>query len=115
MTKVHFVKMKRMTPNPLDNLTEIEVHPDAVASHMAAGWYVAPHQEQSTSEGSVEVPEELKGKLPEDFPGYAALVDAGIHTYAQLRKAGDITEVPGIRKATAAKIAEAIAVAPETD
>ena len=51
---------------------------------------------------------ELKGKLPEDFPGHAALEAAGITTYAQLRKAGDVTEVPGIGKATAEKIADAL-------
>lgn len=49
-----------------------------------------------------------QGKLPEDFPGFTALDTAGIHTYAQLRKAGDVTEVPGIGEVTAGKIAEAL-------
>jgi hypothetical protein len=51
---------------------------------------------------------ELKGKLPEDFHGRVALEAAGITTYAQLRKAGDLTEIPGIGPATAEKIAEAL-------
>mgnify|MGYP003577716263 CR=1 FL=1 len=63
--------------------------------------------------GEIEVPEELKGKLPEDFPGHAALSEAGINTFAQLRKAGDVTEISGIGPATAAKIAERLAVEPE--
>lgn len=51
---------------------------------------------------------ELKGKLPEDFPGHSALAAAGITTYSQLRKAGDVTDVVGIGPATAEKIAEAL-------
>lgn len=53
-------------------------------------------------------PEEQKGHLPEDFPGYAALAEAGINTYGQLRKIEDVTSVPGIGPATAEKIAEAL-------
>lgn len=56
----------------------------------------------------VSIVEVKQGKLPENFPGHAALAEADINTYAQLRKAGDIKEVPGIGKATAAKIAEAL-------
>jgi len=50
----------------------------------------------------------LKGKLPEGFPGYAALDAAGIHTYAQVRKVDDLTTIDGIGAATAAKIEEAL-------
>ena len=50
----------------------------------------------------------LKGKLPEDFPGKTELAEAGINTYAQLRKHGDVTDVDGIGPATAAKIKEAL-------
>lgn len=49
-----------------------------------------------------------QGPLPEDFPGVTALQAAGISTYAQLRKAGDVTAVDGIGPATAEKIAEAL-------
>ena len=92
-----------------------------VAEYDAAGNCV--HQTDETVAASVLVPpaappeqitepehpkSELKGKLPEDFPGHAALLEAGIHTYAQLRKAGELTEIPGIGEATAAKIAEAL-------
>lgn len=49
------------------------------------------------------------GPLPDDFPGVTALRDAGIKTYAQLRAAGDVTQIPGIGDATAAKIKAALA------
>lgn len=49
-----------------------------------------------------------KGKLPEDFPGRAALEANGITTYAQLRKAGDVTSLIGIGPATAEKIDAAL-------
>jgi hypothetical protein len=69
--------------------------------------------EEPVEEEKPEAPEELKGKLPEDFPGHAALAEAGINTYGQLRKVGDLTEVKGIGEATAAKIAEALVAEPE--
>lgn len=53
-------------------------------------------------------PEVKKGKLPDDFPGHAALSNAGITTYAQLRKAGDVTALEGIGPATADKIKTAL-------
>jgi len=49
-----------------------------------------------------------QGKLPDDFPGVAALNAAGISTYAQLRHAGDVNDIEGIGPATAAKIEEAL-------
>lgn len=49
-----------------------------------------------------------QGPLPDDFPAKAKLEEHGIKTYAQLRKAGDVTELEGIGTATAAKIAEAL-------
>ncbi len=49
-----------------------------------------------------------QGPLPDDFPGRDKLEDAGIRTYAQLRDAGDVTELPGIGDATAKKIADAM-------
>lgn len=52
---------------------------------------------------------DLRGKLPEDFPGKAALEAAGITTYAQLRDAGDVTEIEGIGPATKEKIDERLA------
>lgn len=71
MSKVSFVKMKRSEPNPLDNLTEIDVHPDAVASHVANGWYVAPDPaiaEAATAEAPAEIPEESKNKRRSKSP-----------------------------------------------
>ena len=49
------------------------------------------------------------GKLPNDFPGRAALESAGITTYAQLRKGGDLGEIEGIGPSTKEKIDEALA------
>lgn len=48
-----------------------------------------------------------QGKLPEDFPGHAALADNDITTYAQARKAAErdqLTEMNGIGPATAERI-----------
>jgi hypothetical protein len=53
----------------------------------------------------------LKGKLPEDFPGRAALEAGGVTTYAQVRKLRDgdgLTSVAGVGDATASQIEEAI-------
>lgn len=38
----------------------------------------------------------LKGKLPEDFPSWAKLHEAGINTYGQLAKTDDLTTIDGI-------------------
>jgi hypothetical protein len=56
--------------------------------------------------------------LPEDFPGLAALQDAGEATPAKVRKRIDddtLTEIPGIGEATADKIKEAFAATTEDD
>ncbi len=48
-----------------------------------------------------------KGKLPEGFPGLAALSEAGVTSYGKLRTLkGDYTSIPGVGDATAAKIKE---------
>lgn len=63
------------------------------------------------SEGAEEVVEQ-KGPLPEDFPGRAALADAGINTFAQARKARDseegLTGITGVGDVTAKAIEEAL-------
>ena len=48
-----------------------------------------------------------RGPLPDDFPGRAALAEAGVNTYGQLRRVSDLTAIPGIGKATAEKITAA--------
>ncbi len=48
------------------------------------------------------------GPLPDDFPGRAALADAHINTYAQIRKIDDPSTIPGVGEATADKIADAL-------
>ena len=62
----------------------------------------------------------LRGKLAEDFPGRAALDEAGHGTYAKVRALTGKGEkwwadVPGIGEATATKITEAINAKPEDD
>lgn len=67
--------------------------------------------ENETQEGSDESEDEgqaLRGRLPEDFPGHAALAAAGVDTYGKLRKVSDLTEIEGIGPATAEKIQEAL-------
>lgn len=49
-----------------------------------------------------------RGKLPEDFPGRAALEAAGVNTYAQARAVAELTDITGIGAATAKKILEAL-------
>ena len=54
---------------------------------------------------------ELEGEvaadpLPEDFPGYRALVAAGVETFAQLRALGDVTRIKGIGPKLAKRIVD---------
>jgi len=60
-------------------------------------------------EAAAEAPQ-LKGKLPEDFPHHSLLAEAGINTYAQVRKAQNAgwEDVAGIGEGRAADIAEAL-------
>lgn len=60
----------------------------------------------------------LRGKLPEDFPGHAALVKAGITSYGKVRaymKTGELTSIPGIGDATAAQIEEIMGASTSED
>jgi hypothetical protein len=80
---------------------------------------VADESEQKGADPASPPPNpELRGRLPEDFPGLAALnaFDPPIHTYAQARKAmKDDVKIPGIADATRAKIIAALAAKPEVD
>lgn len=53
----------------------------------------------------------IQGKLPDDFPGHAALEAADITTYAGVRNVGELTAIPGIGGATAKSIQDAIEAA----
>jgi DNA uptake protein ComE-like DNA-binding protein len=56
---------------------------------------------------------ELKGSLPDDFPGVEKLRAADITSYGKLRpiaERGELTSVEGIGEATAKKINEALGV-----
>lgn len=54
--------------------------------------------------------EEKKGRLPDDFPHYAALEAAGITSYGKLRDLkGDYSSIDGIGEARAKEIDEALA------
>lgn len=88
------------------NEVSYETHPELY--HYRPGTTepeLRPEVVQAEAEAEKQEAAQPKGKLPEDFPGHGALEAAGITTYAQLRKAGDVTEIPGIGKATAEKIA----------
>ena len=50
----------------------------------------------------------MQGDLPEDFPGYDSLKEAGIGTYETLREAGDVAAIKVVTKATAGKIRDAL-------
>lgn len=72
----------------------------------------------STTEATAEEVEQptLKGKLPEDFPGHSALDEAGLTTYAKVRKSLDsLEDVDGIGPATAEKIREAMGESSEEE
>jgi len=113
-------------PDPVGSTSDGETvtHPEADSPNVEAGsgdaetsgTMVADGVEGETADDesvSEEPAPQLKGKLPEDFPGHAALDTAGIHTYGQLRKAleGGV-KIHGIGSATQAKIDEALAAAP---
>jgi hypothetical protein len=57
----------------------------------------------------------LRGKLPEGFPGLAALNAAGITTYGQARKVDDWTTIAGVGPSNAAKIQAALAAKTDTE
>lgn len=62
------------------------------------------------SEAARKAPKPLTGKLPEDFPGFAALVEAGIHTYAQILKArAEGVKIPNIGDVIGGQIDQALA------
>ena len=72
-------------------------------------------KEELKAEVDAEQPE-LKGKLPEDFPGYSSLEAAGVTTYAKVRKQFDsLEEIEVIGPATAEKIREALHAAPDEE
>jgi hypothetical protein len=82
-----------------------------VQAYRAAGYKVGslPETESSVDLQPVIVAEpQLSDDLPEDFPGLAALTDAGLSTYAAVRGVEDLTTIPGIGKVTAEKIAAAL-------
>jgi hypothetical protein len=88
----------------------------ALLSDGEGGQTAAEDSAPSSTEPAEPEPEpaQPKGKLPDDFPGHAALDAFGIHTYGQLRKAlADEVKIPGIGDATKTKIEEALAASTE--
>lgn len=64
----------------------------------------------SDSPVQTETPQRLKGKLPKDFPGHKALDEAGLDTYAKVRKQLDnLEDLDGIGPKTAVSIRDIFA------
>ena len=87
--------------------------PDHMRAHFdGRGFIKSVHPEPASAAVEEEPVKVLKGKLPEDFPGHAALEAAGLSTYAKVRKelSADkpFDEVDGIGPATAEKIRSAM-------
>ena len=113
-------------PDPVGSVSVdgVVTHPAADAPNAEGGSAAAVEASEAARADSEKAgespasetaePAPLKGKLPEDFPGHAALDAAGIHTYGQLRKAlADGVKIPGVGDATTAKIEEALAASSE--
>lgn len=93
---------------------------DPITAEAALAGKVATHEGQDNpadDAGDVETEESeaaaLRGKLPDGFPGKLALEEAGITTYAQLRKErdahdGSLKHLTGIGDATDGHISEAM-------
>lgn len=94
-----------------------------VADPKAPGGFVEINEEDYDEkkhklydESSPEPNPELRGKLPEGFPGKAAFEAAGFTTYAKVRAAVAKGErVSGVADATLAKVKEALAAKPESE
>lgn len=56
----------------------------------------------------LEAGRESSRSIPDDFPGYRALVSAGVETFDELRALGDVRSVKGIGPKTAARINESL-------
>lgn len=84
--------------------TEPELRPEFANESLPASAAPATAPVNETEESKP-----LRGPLPEDFPGHGALENAGLTTYAKVRKSLDaLEEVDGIGPATAEKIREAM-------
>ena len=73
------------------------------------------HERLDDEETEGKLAKPLSGKLPAEFPGFKELDEAGIHTYAQVRKARkDGDKIPGIGDGIGAQIDQVLAAgAPE--
>lgn len=95
------------------------IRPETVTGLMPEmGVPLADLEAGTEAEGESSV--KLRGTLPDDFPGKAALDAAGLTTYAKVRKHLDKFDteegkVDGIGKATADKIREAMGQSSEAD
>jgi hypothetical protein len=89
------------------DLTQLPGH--MRASFDSRGFYAEAAIKETSAEEEQPSTPQLRGKLPPDFPGHAALEAEGITTYAKLRKRlADLTDIPGIGAATAEKITAAM-------
>ena len=106
-------EIKRTEPNTGEALESIGIEQQRVA---AGGGEASA---ETAGEGdNVEDKAAMRGKLPDDFPGVAALRAENLDTYGKLRShRGSFTDISGIGESTEAKIREAAGLdaAPEAD
>lgn len=100
-----FISTGEITPGSVNAFDP----PPTTETALAASDSLKADSPDTSTDPANELPM-LNGPLPDGFPGRAKLADAGINTYAQVRKAEDgLEQIEGIGPQTATQIREALA------